>query len=150
LDAGAHIKPDAGAAAYLDRNISFDGRLSIPMLTMHTTGDGLVVPQNESAYAEMVALAGRRDMLRQLFVHRAGHCAFTTAEVLAAFQQLVKRLDTGKWDDAALDPATMNSQASAEGSAANQMLGLRLPPAFVAYTPARFPRPFGKGSTIPG
>ena len=33
-------------------NIAFDGRLPVPVLTMHTTGDGLVVPENEQAYRE--------------------------------------------------------------------------------------------------
>ena len=44
LEAGRRIKADAAAVAYLDRNLSFDGRLSLPVLTMHTTGDGLVIP----------------------------------------------------------------------------------------------------------
>ena len=35
---------------YLAYNITFTGDLDIPVLTMHTTGDGLVVNQNEQAY----------------------------------------------------------------------------------------------------
>ena len=97
----------------------------------------------------MVKTAGKQDELRQLFVHRAGHCTFTTAEVIAAFQALVKRLDTGRWDDASLLPATMNTKAAAQGSTANQILGFALAPAFVQYSPSSFPRPFARGSTIP-
>ena len=100
---------------YLDQNISLDGRLSIPVLTMHTTGDGLVIPPHESAYAAVVGAAGDSSMLRQTFVHRAGHCAFTDAETIAAAQVLLKRLDTGRWDDAALTPAALNAAAQAQG-----------------------------------
>jgi pimeloyl-ACP methyl ester carboxylesterase len=80
LNAGTRIKADPNAAAYLDRFVSFDGNLSVPVLTMHTTGDGLVVPQDETAYGDVVRAAGKQDLLRQLFVRRAGHCAFSAAD----------------------------------------------------------------------
>ncbi len=65
------------------------------MLTLHTKGDGLVVVQNESAYKNVVDEAGNGELLRRTFVDRAGHCAFTPAETIAAAQTLVNRLDTG-------------------------------------------------------
>ena len=40
---------------------------------------------------------------------RAGHCAFTPAETITAVQVLVSRLDTGRWDLSALDPASLNA-----------------------------------------
>ncbi|MEP7106141.1 MAG: alpha/beta hydrolase, partial [Chloroflexota bacterium] len=89
LDAGALIRPDPQALAYLQRNVVFDGNLKIPVLTMHTAGDGLVIPEQESAYAATVRAAGQEAMLRQLFVHRAGHCAFTAAETIAAAQAIL-------------------------------------------------------------
>ncbi|TMD16406.1 MAG: alpha/beta hydrolase [Chloroflexi bacterium] len=149
LNAGATIKADRGAAAYLDRYISFDGNLSVPMLSMHTTGDGLVIPPNESAYAEVVATAAKGDMLRQLFVHRAGHCTFTPGETIAGLQVLLERLDTGRWDASALQPAALNTEALAQGAGANQFFGLALEPSFVAHTPAPYPRPHAKGQAIP-
>ena len=130
LDAGATIKADPAAASYLNRYISFDGNLSVPMLSMHTTGDGLVIPPNESAYGQVVGGAGKQDMLRQVFVHRAGHCAFTTAETIAAFQVLVKRLDTGRWDGAALQPEALNAAATSLGASANQIFGRTFDPSF--------------------
>ena len=60
---------------------------------------------HRSAYASAVSGAGASAFLRQTFVHRPGHCAFTEAETVAAVQVLLKRLDTGRWDDAALQPA---------------------------------------------
>ena len=65
---------------------------------MHTIGDGLVVPQNEQAYASVVRRAGRAFLLRQVFVSRAGHCAFTPAETIAAVKVLLHRMLTGHWD----------------------------------------------------
>ncbi len=149
LDAGAAIKPDAAAAQYLARNITFDGNLSIPVLSVHTTGDGLVIPPNEGAYAQAVAAAGKQDQLRQVYVHRAGHCIFTAAETIAAFQVLLKRLDTGRWDDTALKPDALNTAAGRLGPGASTVFGFRFDPAFIAFQPAPYPRPFNAGATIP-
>ena len=149
LNGGTRIKADPAAAAYLDRNISFDGNLVVPTLSVHTTGDGLVVPPNESAYAQTVGAAGKQDMLRQVFVHRAGHCTFTNAETVAALQALLMRVDTGRWDDAALQPDALNRAARGQGASASQFFGLRFDPSFVTFRPASFPRPFPKGATIP-
>jgi pimeloyl-ACP methyl ester carboxylesterase len=149
LNAGAHVAADPAAAAYLERNISFDGQLGIPVLTMHTTGDGLVVPPNEGAYANAASAAGASALLRQTFVQRAGHCAFTEAETVAAVQVLLERLDTGRWDDAALVPAALNASALAQGDLENVFFGAAAPPAFVDFSPAPYPRPFAKGASIP-
>ena len=59
LNKAARISADPNAVRYLARNISFTGRITIPVLSMHTTGDGLVIPQNEQAYASVVRKAGR-------------------------------------------------------------------------------------------
>jgi pimeloyl-ACP methyl ester carboxylesterase len=148
LNAGANITPDPQAVAYLDRNISFDGDLGVPVLTMHTTADGLVIPEDETAYAEAVAKAGKQSLLRQVFVHRAGHCAFTNAEIIVLVQDLIHRLDTGSWDDAALTPAAMNAAANGLDPALNSLAGLlAMPPAFTQFDPGPYPRPFAKGAT---
>jgi dienelactone hydrolase len=150
LNAGATIKPDARAVAYLDRYISFDGAIAVPMLTAHTTGDGLVVPQDETAYADVVRSAGRLDLLRQAFVHRAGHCAFTSAEVISLIKVMLSRLDSGRWDDASLRPAALNAAALALGAQDNAIGGFfAAQPAFADYSPGAYPRPFSKGSAPP-
>src|SRR5215472_13467963 len=92
LNNAARVAATPAAVRYLARNISFTGRISIPVLTMHTTGDGLVVPENEQAYASVVRRAGRSYLLRQVFVSRAGHCAFTPAETITAVQLLLNRM----------------------------------------------------------
>jgi pimeloyl-ACP methyl ester carboxylesterase len=150
LNAGATIRPNARAVAYLDRYVSFDGAIIVPVLTAHTTADGLVIPQDEAAYADAVKSAGRQDMLRQAFVHRAGHCAFTSAEVISLIQVMLHRLDTGSWDDAALRPAALNAAALALGAKDNAIGGIfASSPAFADYTPGPYPRPFPKGSEAP-
>ncbi len=149
LNSGVRIAADRAAAAFVDRNISFDGQLTIPVLTLHTTGDGLVIPPNEQAYVSVVNAAGQSTLLRQAFVHRAGHCAFTEAETVAAVQVLLKRLDTGRWDDAALKPAALNASALSQGDLENVFFGAATPPAFVDFSPAPYPRPFAKGAPIP-
>jgi hypothetical protein len=113
---------------------------------MHTTGDGLVVPENEQAYAEAAERAGDSSMLRQTYVDRAGHCAFTPAETIAAVQALLNRVDTGRWSQAGLEPATLNARAAALGPSYNVFSagGAVHPtaPAFLRYRPAPYLRPF--------
>jgi hypothetical protein len=109
---------------------------------MHTTGDGLVVPENEQAYRSVVDRAGNRDLLRQVFVHRAGHCTFTPAETITAVQTLENRLSTGQWN--APSPADMNTEAADLGPTYNVFTGATstVPPAFISYHPDRYLRPF--------
>jgi pimeloyl-ACP methyl ester carboxylesterase len=144
LNGSPRIKADPSAELYLIKNISFNGGISVPVLTMHTTGDGLVVPENEQAYRSAVDRAGHGNLLRQVFVHRAGHCAFTPAETVTAVQTLENRLTTGHWD--VPSPAAMNAQAATLGPQLNifSVNGKVIPtdPAFISYRPARYLRPF--------
>ncbi len=150
LDAGQRVVPDAEAVAYLKQNITFDGQLRVPVLTMHTTADGTVIPEDETAYADVVKAAGNQDMLRQLFVNRAGHCAFTPAETIAAIETVLDRLDRGHWDNSALAPTAMNAHARAAGSSyqryRSQFAG---PPSFVDFSAGPYPRPFPFGARAP-
>jgi dienelactone hydrolase len=114
------------------RNISFSGRLTKPMLTIHTTGDPLVPVQVEHAYADAVRAAGRSALLRQAYVHRAGHCNFTTGEMLAALSTLEHRIQTRTWSGT--DPAALNQLAARLDPAAT--------PAYLPYRPAPYARPF--------
>ena len=146
LQHATQISADPAAVKYLAQNISFNGRISMPVLTMHTTGDGLVIPENEQAYASVVGRAGNSRLLRQIFVSRAGHCAFTPAETITAAQTLLRRLATGHWNDEALRPGSLNAAATALGPDDNIFSGasgvVATPPAFVSYRPAPYPRPF--------
>ena len=144
LNQTMRISADPQAKAYLERNIIFDGDIHIPVLTLHTTGDGLVVVENESAYSQVVHEAGNGEFLRRAFVARAGHCTFTPAETIAAVQTLLARLETGKWPD--VDASSLNTAATALGGfnifPNPQGMIVPVPPAFVDFKPSRYLRPF--------
>jgi pimeloyl-ACP methyl ester carboxylesterase len=129
------VSADPEALEYLEHNIIFNGEIHIPVLTMHTTGDGLVVVENESAYKKVVDEAGNEEFLRRTFVHRAGHCAFTPAETISAVETLLNRLNTGKWSG--LKAENLNGGAAALG----QLFNIA-PPAFTDFKPSKYLRPF--------
>ena len=134
LQEAERIAADAAAVDYLSQNIIFDGQVHIPVLTMHTSGDGLVNVQNESAYRQVVDEADNDDFLRQTYVHRAGHCTFTPAETVTALGALLNRLDTGKW---------RGLNADELNNAASQLGPLNVaPPSFFRFRPTQFLRPF--------
>ena len=141
LNSATRISANPTAVTYLTQNIVFNGDLSgRPVLTIHTTGDGLVVNQDEQAYRSIVQDAKDSQLLRQAFVHRAGHCTFTPAETISAFQALVQRIDTGKWTGGT-DPNALNAAASALGPTYNTA-----GPSFAEFEPTPFLRPYDVGS----
>ncbi len=157
LNKAARISADPKAVSYLADNISFNGEITVPVLSVHTTGDGLVVNENEQAYAKVVDRDHNGDLLRQIFVHRAGHCAFSPADTITALQVLLKRISTGQWDARALRAASLNAAARKLGagyniftaqngecySSAKPVFGLcPAPPAFVTFKPADYLRPY--------
>lgn len=144
LRKAARIPVDQTAEQYVIQNIVYNGQVPIPVLTLHTTGDGLVTPENEQAYMAAAKKAGDKSFVRDLFVHRAGHCTFTPAETVAAFETLTTRLKAGKWKGA--DPWTLNNEAIALGPTMNVLYlngqYVHVSPAFETYHPLPFLRPF--------
>lgn len=144
------VAGDPSSVSYLSRNIDVTGKLQVPVLTMHTIGDGIAPVQNEQAYASVVAAAGRSNLLRQLYVQRAHHCSFTRAETLTALQTIVHRVDTGQWDNST-SPDVLNLEAAdLESEPALARLAplagfytttMRLAPAFVPFMPGTYLRP---------
>ena len=144
LNNASRIVAKKSALSYLEQNIIFDGQIQVPILTMHTKGDGLVVVEDETAYKQVVDREHNDAFLRQTFVHRAGHCEFTPAETIVAFQGLVQRLDSGNWPD--LSSGVLNKKAKALGSKFNVLSvngrQVKVGPAYFKFTPAPFLRPF--------
>ncbi len=134
LNHAARISANPASVEYLEQNIIFNGDIDMPVLAMHTTGDGLVANQNETAYRHTVREAGDNKSLRQVFVHRAGHCTFTPAETIVALGNLIERLDSGHWPDLRAD--ALNAEAGALGP-----LNIASP-AFIHFESAPFLRPF--------
>ncbi|MBZ5664517.1 MAG: alpha/beta hydrolase [Acidobacteriia bacterium] len=142
LKKASRIAADPSALTYLSDNIIFTGQLSVPVLTLHTTADGLVPAEDEKAYSVVVHKAGDNALLRETFIHRAGHCEFTPAEQIAAFQTLDLRLRSGKWQS--LAASQLNAEATALGPVYNflDINGTFVPTAaqFLTYQPLRFLR----------
>lgn len=66
------------------------GDIAVPLLTIHNTGDLFVPIHLEQEYRRLVDDAGASDLITQRAIQRPGHCAFTGAERIAAFTDLVE------------------------------------------------------------
>jgi pimeloyl-ACP methyl ester carboxylesterase len=65
------------------------GALQVPLVTLHTTGDPIVPYWHEWLYSAKV---GPNPLHTNMPIPRYGHCSFTVAEVLGAFQTLVMQV----------------------------------------------------------
>jgi pimeloyl-ACP methyl ester carboxylesterase len=68
------------------------GKVTIPLVSLHTTGDDVIPFWHETLYAAKVASAGSGAMVTQIPVNAYGHCNFTLDELLAAFAVLVGKV----------------------------------------------------------
>jgi pimeloyl-ACP methyl ester carboxylesterase len=144
LKGAPRISADPGALTYLTDNVIYNGQITVPVLTLHTTGDGTVNVEQERAYRRVVDEADNAALLRQRFIHRAGHCEFSPAEMIVAEQTLELRLATGKWSG--LGIVQLNKEATALGPEFNviDVNGAPYPAAsaFMSYEPLQFLRLF--------
>jgi len=72
-----------------------DGKLTIPVLTLHTRRDPLIPFAHEAVYAGIVAAQGKSDLLVQRTFDRFGHCGFTVDERVRALEDLVAWAEHG-------------------------------------------------------
>lgn len=73
------------------------GRLTIPLVTLHTTGDEIVPFWHQVLYLGKARPSGS-GKLTQIPVRRYGHCNFTATDALAGFGLLIKQV-TGRAPD---------------------------------------------------
>lgn len=85
--------PDA--AEYLAQYYRPTGKLTMPLVTIHTTQDPTVPFAQEAAYAAVVAKAGATNFLVQQSADRYGHCNLKPAEIMNAFQGLLGWVNFG-------------------------------------------------------
>jgi pimeloyl-ACP methyl ester carboxylesterase len=144
LNLAARVSADSGAENYLIQNIIFNGQIPAPVLALHTTGDGLVPVEDEQAYLATAAKGGNKALVRDVFVHRAGHCTFTPAETITAVEALLNRMSSGQWTH--LSPGFLNNQAVNLGPSYNYLYlnnqDVYTAPAFETYKSPVFLRPF--------
>jgi predicted esterase len=143
LNDAQRISADPAAVGYLSDHVSFNGDLGgVPVLSIHTDNDPLVDVEQEQSYASAVRTAGDSDLLRQAFVHRAGHCTFSPAEQISALQALLDRVHAGSWEGVPTDPAALDAGAQALGPQLNVISSGPAGPSYEEFSPARFLRPF--------
>lgn len=145
LAAAPRIRPDVFALAEMYRHTIVRGSTPVPVLTMHNTNDGGAVVDQERWYAVQVRRNGDPSWLRQVWVDRGGHCAFSAADEVVGLRTVEARLDSGHWPDT--DPARLNAAAAGFGPDYTKVLDYfkfssePMPPAFVSFTPPPFLRP---------
>ncbi len=98
LNAGIARYTAGPAAARLLAAMAYwpTGRLTAPMLALHTTYDPLIPPAFVNDYAPIAVAAGSRLNYSQRFVNGDGHCTFRPEDVWSAFADLVEWRKSGR------------------------------------------------------
>jgi len=92
------------AIEYLHTYYTPTGRLTRPMLAIHTTYDPLVPPWIPNAYSVLTETMGTMSMFVQQYVKHDGHCAINNAEVSHGFAEL------REWKNRGVRPAAGANQ----------------------------------------
>jgi pimeloyl-ACP methyl ester carboxylesterase len=87
---------NASARDYLRAYATPTGRISDPILTIHTTYDQLVLGSDVTAYEVPASLVGTSDLFVARFVEADGHCNFTSAQTGHLFEALLTWVREGK------------------------------------------------------
>ena len=77
------------AREYVRQYSTPTGRISDPVLTLHTTADPLVLGSDVTEYETFATLAGTQDLFVARYVSAVGHCAFTPQQTGSAFDALL-------------------------------------------------------------
>lgn len=80
---------DPAALAQIHSAYQTSGRLKVPLITMHTTGDPIVPYWQEILYAAKTMATGSTDQRINIPIERYGHCSFAPSEILLGFNLLV-------------------------------------------------------------
>jgi pimeloyl-ACP methyl ester carboxylesterase len=85
--------PDA-LGLYLDGNTT-TGDLQVPLVALHTTGDGQVPIEQARILRRNTDAAGKGDLLVERVFRDPGHCGFTSPEIEAGLEALVGWVERG-------------------------------------------------------
>lgn len=91
---------DRNARNYVEHYLNPSGRITRPVITLHTKGDSLAIPSHESAYRAIVEQRGNANLLVQQFTDGVAHCYFTSEQDMAAVDAMMHWLDSGNRPDA--------------------------------------------------
>ena len=128
LNGGANIPAAPAAITSLQQTSVPTGRLQVPELDLHTIHDPLVPVEMENTYAGLVHAAGSGSLLKQAYVDRYGHCAFSASEIVAGVEAVNHRVTTGRWDSVA-EPQKLQDFATSLGLDAACVRPVRAVPA---------------------
>ena len=111
LNAAPRISADPEAVEYW----SVPGRTTkgdpkVPLLRMHEIGDPVVAVSPVQGYNDLVTANDKDELYRTAFVEAPTHCGFSIAETAVAIEIMMRRLDTGRWEDT--EPARLNELAT--------------------------------------
>jgi pimeloyl-ACP methyl ester carboxylesterase len=131
-----NISAQPSAREYVHHWFDPTGAIHRPVLTIHTTVDGFVIPANESVYQQLVQAAGHSDRLVQVYADAVGHCAFTQQQLLTTVHAMESWVDTGQKPspdafpgsqgfDPTYVPPAWPQPLSAGGSRASRLSGRR-------------------------
>jgi pimeloyl-ACP methyl ester carboxylesterase len=97
LNAGvARIKADPQASNYLSTWIEPNGNLGgTPFLVLHTSRDWTTPERFNDIYEALVESTGNGEYYHRRVIDRFGHCAFSFAELMGGFADLVNWVETG-------------------------------------------------------
>jgi pimeloyl-ACP methyl ester carboxylesterase len=107
---------DTRAAEYVRNWYTPTGKLTRPMLAIHTSYDPLVPVRIPARYPELVEQTGSSAMFVQQYVKHDGHCAISPSEVADGFAELREWKDKGLKPHAGLHSDTMHALGQSKGS----------------------------------
>ncbi|MBP2329195.1 dienelactone hydrolase [Kibdelosporangium banguiense] len=138
------IAPDPRAVAWMYRYGVSAGTTPTPVVTLHGIAEGIIT-SDARWYGEQVRRHGHPERLRQLYVDRGDHGAFSAADEILALQGLLTKVETGRWPD--LRTNTLNARAATFTQQQQTVFDIYtfadkvMPPAFTDQQPPRQLRP---------
>jgi hypothetical protein len=87
------FRADQAALDEIEAHYQTTGHLTVPLVTLHTTGDPLVPYWHATRYRTKTISADNIALHEAFRAERYGHCNFTFSEVLTAFGRLIDMVD---------------------------------------------------------
>jgi hypothetical protein len=91
----ARFTADPAAAARVKADGDPTGKLSIPVVSIHSINDPQVAVEQQAAYRNTVTAAGNADRLVQAYTDERGHTAQSAPELAAALDAVVQWVEKG-------------------------------------------------------
>lgn len=107
LNAGRTFFPPFYSRDYLRQNADYTGRITDPVLTLHTLYDPLVTVSQEREYLQTVTEARRTRFLYQAYTNGNGHCAFTGEQLVTSVNAINDWVRNGNKPTAADFPTAL-------------------------------------------